>query len=214
MKLSDVHSLNTMVYTDEIPSKHKKRMDIRLNYFENFPIKNFMGNPPSLPSSSQTKKELLQLYNIEVDKSFVEETDNVEKYFDSYMKISELKYSKELIKELMDESGSIILKLKYHYNRPRPDQVANHPLVMVKLKSEKPDTAGSPSYPSGHSAQSRLLANYFSYLYPEHKYNLMALADDVSYARNVGHIHYPSDSKFGIELGDELFSYLIKMRKL
>ena len=64
MKLSDVHSLNTMVYTDEIPSKHKKRMDIRLNYFENFPIKNFMGNPPSLPSSSQTKKELLQLNGI------------------------------------------------------------------------------------------------------------------------------------------------------
>ena len=178
MKLSDVHSLNTMVYTDEIPSKHKKRMDIRLNYFENFPIKNFMGNPPSLPGSSQTKKELLQLSNIEVDKSFVEETDNVEKYFDSYIKINELKYSKELIKELMDESGS------------------------------------TPSYPSGHSAQSRLLANYFSYLYPEHKYNLMALADDVSYARNVGHMHYPSDSKFGIELGDELFSYLIEMRKL
>ena len=42
----------------------------------------------------------------------------------------------------------------------------------------------------------------------------MALADDVSYARNVGHMHYPSDSKFGIELGDELFSYLIEMRKL
>ena len=85
---------------------------------------------------------------------------------------------------------------------------------MIKLKSEKPDTAATPSYPSGHSAQSLLLANYFSYLYPEHKYNFMALADDISYARNVGHMHYPSDSKFGIELGNELFLYLIKMGKL
>jgi hypothetical protein len=51
-------------------------------------------------------------------------------------------------------------------------------------------------------------------MYPDHEYNLMELARDISYSRNVARAHYPSDSEFGELLGDALFKYLKKMGRL
>jgi hypothetical protein len=51
-------------------------------------------------------------------------------------------------------------------------------------------------------------------MYCEHQYNLMELAKDISYSRNVARAHYPSDSKFGEKLGGEMFKYLKKMGRI
>jgi len=38
----------------------------------------------------------------------------------------------------------------------------------------------------------------------------MAEAKAISDSRNIGRAHYPSDSKFGIELGKKMFRYIKK----
>ena len=101
---------------------------------------------------------------------------------------------------------SIILKLKYHYNRPRPFQLAD--IKGVELNSEYLDSASTPSYPSGHATQGRFVARVLSDLYPEYEQELMNIGDDVSYSRNMAKVHYPSDTAFGKELGDELYKYI------
>ena len=70
------------------------------------------------------------------------------------------------------------------------------------------DTAKTKSYPSGHSAQSRLFANAFSQMYPKHKNDFMKAADDISKSRLVGRVHYASDSRVGEELGDAMYNHI------
>ena len=36
----------------------------------------------------------------------------------------------------------------------------------------------------------------------------MKIGDDIAYSRNMAKVHYPSDSKFGKELGDELYDFI------
>ena len=214
IKIGDIYSLNNMVYTDEISDKHRKEMNVPLKHFEGFPLDNFMGNPPSSPQSSKTRNEILKLNELAIDSDFVKECDSIQDYFKEYCKSQDLEFPSDTIKQYMDEMGSMVLALKYLYNRPRPIQVAKHPLVNIPFKIDDVVTGHSPSYPSGHSAQGRFLSLYLSHLYPKHRYNFISLGDDISYSRNVAHIHFPSDSKFGLQLGNEFFKYLLKMRRL
>ena len=71
----------------------------------------------------------------------------------------------------------------------------------VELKSMK-----TPAYPSGHSAQSKLMANYLNDLNNTSRFNV--LANNISDSRNVAKAHYKSDSEFGKQIGDELYKYL------
>jgi acid phosphatase (class A) len=82
------------------------------------------------------------------------------------------------------------------------------------MKDNELDSMNTPSYPSGHSTQGVLIALVLSDMYCEHQYNLMELAKDISYSRNVARAHYPSDSRFGEKLGGEMFKYLKKMGRI
>ena len=65
---------------------------------------------------------------------------------------------------------AIILKLKYHYNRPRPGQVADAKGMNFDPESLK--SASTPSYPSGHAAQGRFIGRYLADLHPEYEIEL------------------------------------------
>ena len=107
---------------------------------------------------------------------------------------------------MLDDSRGIILKLKYHYNRPRPIQVAK--AYGLKFHETPLDTASSPSYPSGHAIQGRLIAKFLSDKYPEHTEDIMKLGDDIATSRLIAKVHFISDSTFGISIGDSLFNFL------
>ena len=84
-------------------------------------------------------------------------------------------------------------------------------LTEVELTSMK-----TPSYPSGHSAQGYLIGLYLSEKYDDSKMAMEFLSEAkaISKARNIGRAHYPSDSKFGMKLGHEMFDYLKKMNRI
>ena len=214
MKLSDIVQLQAKGYSEDIDPKHLKGMKEEPSMLTDFEWRQFMGQLPNSNDSSKTKMELHQLAKLPMDKSFVEEMDDVARVFKEYCDGVDIAFPKGLIDTLINDSRIFILRLKYLYNRPRPKQLAKHPLVNVPMKDTELDSMKTPSYPSGHSTQGFLIGRVLSDMYPDHQYNLMDLAKDISYSRNVARAHYPSDSRFGELLGDEMFKYLKKMGRV
>jgi hypothetical protein len=60
-----------------------------------------------------------------------------------------------LSKEILEDIKNLIFKLKYHYNRPRPNQLANY--YKLRLFPYKSFSADTPSFPSGHTANATML---------------------------------------------------------
>jgi len=214
VKLSDIIELKSMGYSDEIDPKHLKVMRETPSMLADFEWKQFAGQPPHGNDNSKTKMELYQLAKLPMDNSFVKEMDDISNVFKDYCNTVEIDYPKGLVDILLDDSRIFITKLKYLYNRPRPKQLAKHSMVNVPMKDTELDSMNTPSYPSGHSTQGVLIGSVLSDMYPEHQHNLMDLAKDISYSRNVARAHYQSDSKFGEKLGNEMFKYLKKMGRV
>ena len=108
-------------------------------------------------------------------------------------------------KKLLGSGGAIIKSLKYYYNRPRPVQVAKS--YGLKFHDQPLDSAKTPSYPSGHSAQGYLIAYVLGDIYPEYKMRFLKIAEEISYSRNIAKQHFLSDSMFGKKLALELWRY-------
>jgi len=204
--------LNDMVFREKPRTKHLKRMEKDWGTLKGFPIDKFKNTPPPKNESNETEEELKHLDSILVDDDFVSSADDVDQHFKKFLESKDLEYPVERIKEYMRGVRSIILKLKYHYNRPRPGQVADAKGLDFDAQSLK--SASTPSYPSGHATQGRFIAQLLGDLYPEHKEQLMKIGDDIAYSRNMAKVHYPSDSKFGKRIGDELYDYVSKEKIL
>ena len=114
----------------------------------------------------------------------------------------------EKIEGLIEDASGIILDLKYHHNRPRPNLVAE--LYGLKLDKNKLhlDTSDSPSFPSGHATQGTLIANYFTNKYPKHAIRFKKLGRDIGKSRVNAKVHYPSDIVVGERLGNDMFQHL------
>ena len=100
------------------------------------------------------------------------------------------------IDELNEDSKFLLLKLKFHYQRPRPYQVAQY--YKAKLFPYKSISAISPSYPSGHAFQARLLTELIGNKHPEHYEFLKNLTHDIMISRMFLGLHFPSDIDFGV----------------
>ena len=196
-----------LIYSDKVDKKHQKRMDnIPNSIFSDYNYSKFkdIEHPENL--SDEAKKELELLAQIDVDDKFVDEMDKVTKVYKKFLKSKDIDLNEELIDKVLDESGGVILDLKYYYNRPRPFQL--NKVHGIKMKDKMMDSMKSPSFPSGHAAQGLLVGLILSYFYPEFKTELMEIADDISYSRNMAKAHFPSDTEVGKKLGKDMFNYL------
>ena len=102
------------------------------------------------------------------------------------------------ITELYEDINPIIMKLKFFYNRIRPYQLAN--IYKFPLNPMPTVSSQSPSYPSGHTVQSRVFADILSFRYPDQQDMLMKFADKCSKSRCILGVHFPSDEVFGKQL--------------
>ena len=173
--------------------------------FKDFNTKPFMKRKPPSDNSFDTDQELKQLAKIPINKKFIEDKDDVEATFKKTAKAAGVEYPSALVKKLIDDSTGPILKLKKHFNRPRPHVLAkkrNMKLDHVELKSMK-----TPSYPSGHSAQGALIGEALADMYPKSAAKFRKAGKDISDSRNVARAHYKSDSKFGQDLGKEMYKH-------
>ena len=166
---------------------------------KDFNISSFKKIKPPSDNSFDTAQEIKALKKIKLNKSFVKKYDNIEAAFKKTAEEQGIKnYDKNIAAKLIKESAPVILELKKYHNRPRPYDLDSS-LKAIKMKS-----MNTPSYPSGHSAQSMLIASVLKDKYGKEK-AFMQTAKNISDSRNIAHAHFPSDSKNGNELGVKLY---------
>ena len=173
--------------------------------FDNFDTKKFMNNKPPSNNSFDTSQEIKQLSKTPINKKFVTDKDDVAATFKKTSKAAGLEYPEGLVEKLIDDSTGPILKLKKHFNRPRPSALAKK--MNIKLDDVKLKSMDTPSYPSGHSAQGVLIGEALADMYPAAAEKFRKTGKDISLSRNVARAHYKSDSKFGEQLGKDMFKH-------
>ena len=175
------------------------------NSFKNFDLSKLKRQKPPRDSSLETFREIKELSKIKDNPKFVEDNDDMMKVFGNFAIKNNYKFPEKIVKDMaLDAYDNVIKKLKFHFNRPRPKELAKEygiKLNDIELKSMK-----TPAYPSGHSAQGRLVANYLNDLNNTNRFTV--LGENISDSRNIAKAHYKSDSKKGKELGLEMASFI------
>mgnify|MGYP001332074388 FL=1 len=203
-------SLKDMVFSKTIKPKHKKRMGIETKLFPSNP--KLTMTPPPANDSNETRTELFKLlaYNDGViDRGMVEKYDDMIKPFMELVEKHNVDVTKDDLQQIIDEGAKFTLKIKYKYNRPRPYQIAEH-YGIEDFKRHKLDTAKTPSYPSGHALQGRLIGLILTDKDPKHQNQYMAVSQKISDSRIMARAHYESDKEYGEKLADELYEQMNK----
>jgi hypothetical protein len=105
----------------------------------------------------------------------------------------------ELCEEILLDINPLIAKLKVHFNRPRPFQLANY--YKLKLFPYNSYSSFSASYPSGHTTQAYVILNVIANKYPAEYQFCKKLIDDIVDSRIYLGVHYPTDNDFAKEVG-------------
>ena len=73
-------------------------------------------------------------------------------------------YDSKIASKLISYSAPVIIKLKKHFNRPRPKVIAKK--MNIDMKDYEMKSMKTPSYPSGHSTQGMLIGLVLADKYP------------------------------------------------
>lgn len=201
--LKDANEETIEIVKSPIP----KSMDFPLRYFD-------------YPDDDKTKAELRFLIDLSKYRHEFQEyiqfadRDYVEIFY-KFLKENDLPITseiKERVKSLVDDSSNLILKLKYHYNRPRPNQVAKR--LGLDFVSMDTETAHTPSYPSGHTIQAMMMADLLGEYYESYKPYFYEIADMISLSRMYGGYHFPSDIRYGKMVFADYMKYKKETRAL
>ena len=175
--------------------------------FKDFDLNSFKNMKPPGDNTFDTMQEIKALNKIPIQKDFVKKFDNQEAAFRQTAKLEGIEnYDGSIAKKLIDKSAPVILKLKKHFNRPRPKVLAKK--MNIKMKDIEMASMKTPSYPSGHSTQGMLIGLVLSDKYPKAKSAFMKTANNISDSRNVAHAHYKSDSDMGKKLGKSMYNHI------
>jgi hypothetical protein len=203
----NIGNIKNAVYTnDGITDKHAEKIEYvkTKGLFKDFNMSKYFTKNPPKNSSIQTYQELLYLKDLPEDDDFVEKHDDIEKIMEEVCKENNVTFPKDLVKELLKSCS--MLELKYHYNRPRPFQLAKY--YNIKLGEHVMESMKTPSYPSGHSAQGFLIGKVLQTKLPINTDAFLEAGKRISYSRNLGRAHYPSDSRLGEDIGSAMFRYI------
>ena len=111
----------------------------------------------------------------------------------------------ELCNDIVGDIQTLIYKLKYYYQRPRPRQIAQY--HKAKLFPYKSFSAHTPSYPCGHCVEAVVLLNVIGNKNPTEYPFCKELIEDIAYSRiYLGH-HYPSDNEGAKEVGNAILKH-------
>lgn len=111
----------------------------------------------------------------------------------------------EVCEKIQEDINPLIAKLKVHFNRPRPYQLANY--YKLNLFPFDSFSANSPSYPSGHTLQAYVMLNVIGSMHPAQYHYCKNIIEDISESRiNLG-IHFRSDNDFAFEVGDKVLKH-------
>jgi len=111
----------------------------------------------------------------------------------------------ELCINIINDIKPLLIKLKYHFQRPRPKQVAQY--YKLKLFPYQSFSADTPSYPSGHTLESYVLLNVIANKYPSEYHFCKEMINDVAYSRIYLGLHFATDNDFAKFVGQEILKH-------
>ena len=114
----------------------------------------------------------------------------------------------DFVRMVMEDVQTIVLSLKFAFNRPRPDTLAQHLGVILSVDGD--GTFHTPAYPSYHSTVSRVVAEVIAGTYVGHKTELLRIADKIGMNRVIAGYHYMSDHQAGLLLANQLVLKITK----
>ena len=170
---------------------------------------------PPMNSSDEVKSEMMVLKR--ETESRTKEDDISIKTHDMcsecsvllYMDENKLSWDRDVVDNLTDIGGKVSRHFKNVFLRARPSQLEKPLGIVINQSMDRDvDVGKTPSYPAGHSTQSRLVAEYFAKKYPEHKFGLIDAAQESGLGRIKAGWHYPSDHKAGIQLAKDILPLL------
>ena len=145
--------------------------------------------------SNRTQKEVNSIKNH--DKSVTHAVKN-------YLEENDLSYESDDISKLVKTGAGVSRFYKKKFQRIRPWQLAGEFGININHLDFPSDTMSTPAYPSGHSLQSRLVAEYYIEKYPQHKKGLIAAAEECGQGRVKAGWHFPSDHDAAILIATEI----------
>ncbi len=128
--------------------------------------------------------------------------EHMEDAFDSVIKTAGAGSHIELIQNLKLEILPFIKHHKEHFSTSRPFDLAEQ--FEIPFEYDYLETAQTPSYPSGHTAQAYYTAIKLSNTFPQLKDQLFTLAKMIEESRVDMGVHFPSDNTAGIVLAHQL----------
>ena len=163
---------------------------------------------PAENSSEETLKELMVIKKLSENRT--KEEENSIKEHDmavtwsirNYLKENDLEYDTDVMSKIVHTGQGLSRHFKNKFLRPRPFQLAKELDMDLEPMDFPSDSMKTPSYPSGHSLQSRLVAEFYVKKYPEHKKGLIAAAEECGLGRVKAGWHYPSDHKSGVMIAE------------
>jgi len=107
-----------------------------------------------------------------------------------------------LIDQIVQDCLPIITKLKYKFQRPRPNQIAQY--LKAALFPLKSVSALSPSYPSASVFYTQAICEVIGSKYPDKHELLEELTFDVATSRLYHGLNYATDNEFAIYAAKQL----------
>lgn len=117
----------------------------------------------------------------------------------------------DLTKNINDDIISLIYKLKYYYNRPRPNQIANY--YKLKLFPFKGYSSNNPSFPSEHCVVGYVVLNVIGNKHPSHYNFCKEMIEDIFYSRIHLGLNYQTDNDFSKVVGREILKHKLFTKK-
>ena len=171
-----------------------------------------MKDPPA-NTSKETKLEIEQMNKTiknlsDAKKKEYTDTDHDTAYYiKEYMEDNDLEFNENFMELLIKSARNVGRHFKNKYMRPRPYVIAEK--LGMPMKYLDTETAHSPAYPSNHALQAKVVANYYSKIYPAHQDKLFEMADKSGQGRVNAGIHYPSDKTAGYKVADDMMEYIL-----
>lgn len=170
--------------------------------------------PPFKNSSQETHNEIIELSeitanvtNMDLDKALLLDK-NLGYDFGRVLDRYHLEFPKQEFNSLWNTIGDYIMYFKWYFNRPRPKQLMEYYNENINVNT--PNSAKTPSYPSGHTAYAETMKIVIQRKYPMIRFNqsLDKAVNNMAMSRMILGVHYQSDNTTSIEVVNNLIDYL------
>lgn len=208
MFIEAIQKLNLIKHKGKIKEVDKKELG---ELFDLSVLDEIDIMPPPANDSRKTREEIegmidnIKNLSDEQKSQYINTDDDTSYYIKQYMSNEDLDWDSKDIEKITDSARHIGRHFKNKFMRPRPYQLAKE--LNMAMKHFETDTSESPSYPSNHALQARVVAQYYASIYPEHRSQLLQAAELSGQGRVDAGIHYPSDKMAGYQLADKAMKY-------